>query len=75
MSRKGDCWDNAYAETFFKTLRAEFIRGNIYRSREEARKEISKYMEVFHNRKRFHSYRGYLKATEYEERSTTRWMI
>jgi transposase InsO family protein len=67
MSRRGDCWDNACAETFFKTLKAELIRGKIYRSREEAREEIFKYIEVFYNRKRLHSYLGYLSPTEYEE--------
>ena len=67
MSRKGDCWDNACAETFFKTLRAELIRGKIYRSKEEAREEIFKYVEVFYNRKRLHSYLDYLTPTEYEE--------
>ena len=67
MSRRGDCWDNACAETFFKTLRAELIRGKIYRSQEEAREEIFKYVEVFYNRKRLHSYLGYLTPTEYEE--------
>lgn len=68
MSRKGDCWDNACAETFFKTLRAELIRGKIYRTREEARAEIFEYVEVFYNRKRLHSYLGYLTPTQYEER-------
>jgi len=67
MSRRGDCWDNACAETFFKTLRAELIRGKIYRSREEAREEIFKYVEVFYNRKRLHSYLGYLTPMQYEE--------
>jgi putative transposase len=67
VSRRGDCWDNACAETFFKTLRAELIRGTIYRSKEEARQEIFKYVEVFYNRKRLHSYLDYLTPTEYEE--------
>ena len=67
MSRKGDCWDNACAETFFKTLRAELIRWRIYRSREEARRAIFEYVEVFYNRKRLHSYLGYLTPTEYEQ--------
>lgn len=67
MSRKGDCWDNACAETFFKTLRAELIRGKIYRSREEARRAIFEYVEIFYNRKRLHSYLGYMTPTEYEE--------
>jgi len=60
MGRRGDCWDTACAETFFKTLRAELIRGKIYRSREEAGEEIFKYVEVLYNRKRLHSYLGYL---------------
>jgi putative transposase len=67
MSRKGDCWDNACAETFFKTLRAELIRGKTYRSKEEARAQIFEYVEIFYNRKRLHSYLGYLTPTEYEE--------
>jgi putative transposase len=67
MSRKGDCRDNACAETFFKTLRAELIRRKIYRSREEARRAIFEYVEIFYNRKRLHSYLGYLTPTEYEE--------
>ena len=67
MSRRGDCWDNACAEAFFKTVRTELIRGKIYKSREEAREEIFKYIEVFYNRKRLHSYLGYLSPTEYEE--------
>jgi len=67
MSRKGDCWDNACAETFFKTLRAELIRSKIYRSREEARRAIFEYVEIFYNRKRLHSYLGYMTPTEYEE--------
>ena len=67
MSGKGNCYDNAMVETFFKTLRAELIRGKIYRSKEEAREEIFKYVEVFYNRKRLHSYLGYLTPTEYEE--------
>ena len=67
MSRRGGCWDNACAETFFKTLKAELIRGKIYRSREEAREAIFEYVEVFYNRKRLHSYLGYLTPTEYED--------
>jgi len=67
MSRRGDCWDNACAETFFKTLRAELIRWRIYRSREDARRAVFEYVEVFYNRKRLHSYLGYLTPTEYEE--------
>jgi putative transposase len=67
MSRKGDCWDNACAETFFKTLRAELIQRKIFRSREEAKKEIFEYVEVFYNRVRLHSYLGYRTPAEFEE--------
>jgi putative transposase len=72
MSRKGDCWDNACAETFFKTLRAELIQRKIYRSREEAKRAIFEYVEVFYNRVRLHSYLGYRTPTEFEESSPRR---
>ena len=67
MSRRGNCWDNACAETFFKTLRAELIRERIYGSRQEARQAVFEYLEVFYNRKRLHSYLGYLSPAEYEQ--------
>ncbi len=67
MSRKGDCWDNACAETFFKTLRVELIQMKIYRSREEAKRAIFEYVEVFYNRVRMHSYLGYRTPTEFEQ--------
>jgi putative transposase len=67
MSRRGDCWDNACAESFFKTLRAELIRWRIYRDKEEARGAVFEYVEAFYNRKRLHSYLGYLTPSEYEE--------
>ena len=67
MSRKGDCWDNACAESFFKTLRAELIRWRIYRDGEEARQAVFEYVEAFYNRRRLHSYLGYTTPSEYEE--------
>jgi putative transposase len=67
MSRKGECWDNACAETFFKTLKVELIGPRIYRSREEAKAAIFEYIEVFYNRVRLHSYLGYTTPVEYEE--------
>jgi len=69
MSRKGECWDNACAETFFKTLKTELIGQRIYRSREEARRAIFEYVEVFYNRVRLHSYLDYATPAEYEEGS------
>lgn len=59
MSRKGDCYDNAVAESFFSTLKNELILGGIFKSREEARSEIFDYIEVFYNRKRLHQSLGY----------------
>ena len=67
MSRKGECWDNACAETFFKTLKTELIGQRIYRTREEAKASIFEYIEVFYNRVRLHSYLGYTTPAEYEQ--------
>ena len=66
MSRKGDCWDNACAETFFASLKTELIGDRIFATREQARREIFEYIEVFYNRRRLHSYLGYLTPQEFE---------
>ena len=66
MSRKGDCWDNAVMESFFGTLKKELVHHRRYRSREEARREIFEFIEVFYNRQRLHSSLGYLPPLEYE---------
>lgn len=66
MSRKGDCWDNACAESFFKTLKTELIGRTIYQSRVAARTAIFEYIEVFYNRQRLHSHLGYRTPVEYE---------
>lgn len=58
MSRKGHCWDNAVAESFFHTLKTELIHHQDYRTREQARSSIFRYIEVFYNRRRRHSYIG-----------------
>jgi putative transposase len=47
MSRKGDCWYNAVAESFFHTLKVELIRGVLYNTRQEAKTAIFEYIEVF----------------------------
>ena len=60
MSRKGNCWDNAPSESFFKTLKVERIYQNQYDTRAEARLDIVDYIEGFYNRQRFHSSIGYL---------------
>lgn len=60
MSRKGDCWDNAVAESFFKTIKAELVYDHQFLSRGQAKLEIFEYIEVWYNRKRRHSALGYL---------------
>jgi len=67
MSRKGNCWDNAVAESFFHSLKVELIHGRNYRTRQEARSEIFDYIEVFYNRQRRHSALGYLTPAECEK--------
>lgn len=67
MSRKGDCWDNAVAESFFHTLKTELIYQRKFKTREEARHVIFEYIEVFYNRIRMHSTNDYLSPVEYEE--------
>lgn len=66
MSRKGDCWDNACAESFFASLKKEMIYRNHYRTREEARAAIFWYIEVFYNRYRPHSYLNGISPETYE---------
>ena len=67
MSRKGDCWDNTPAESFFKTLKSELIGDYVYRTRAEAQQAIFEYNEVFYNRVRRHSYLGYLTPLQYKQ--------
>ena len=66
MSRKGECHDNAVAESFFHTLKGELIRGTSFRTRAEAKQAIFKYIELFYNRRRRHSYIEYQAPLEYE---------
>lgn len=67
MSRKGDCWDNAVAESFFATLKRE-LQGcdEGFESRAQARRQLFHYIEVFYNRQRRHSSLGYLSPFDYE---------
>ena len=67
MSRKGNCWDNAVSESFFHTLKTECVNHEHYATREEARKSIFDYIEVFYNRQRLHSSNGYLSPVEFEK--------
>ena len=67
MSRKGNCWDNAAMESFFGTLKQELVHREAYATREEARRSLFEYIEVFYNRQRLHSTLGYLSPAQYEE--------
>jgi transposase InsO family protein len=66
MSRKGNCYDNSITETFFHTLKTELTNRMKYKTREEARRSIFEYIEIFYNRKRLHSAIGYVSPVEYE---------
>ena len=66
MSKKGDCWDNAVAESFFHTLKIELVHHCDFETREEARAALFEYIEVFYNRQRLHSSNGYEAPLVYE---------
>jgi len=66
MSRKGNCYDNAMTETFFKTLKSELIYREKFLTKEEARAAIFEYIEVWYNRKRLHSSLDYKTPEAYE---------
>jgi putative transposase len=67
MSRRGNCWDNAVAESFFSLLKGERIRGRIYPTRHEARAEIFDYIEMFYNPKRRHGNNNGISPVKYEK--------
>ena len=67
MSRKGNCWDNACVESFFGSLKNEWVKGKIYESFTDGEKDIFNYVEMFYNRKRRHASLGYVSPTVYEE--------
>ncbi|AME02576.1 transposase [Moraxella osloensis] len=66
MSRRGNCHDNAVAESFFQLLKRERIKKKIYLSRDEAKSDIFEYIEMFYNSKRRHSSIGQRSPLEYE---------
>lgn len=68
MSRKGECLDNAVAESFFGTLKNELVYHEDYKTRAQARQSIFEYIEVFYNRKRRHAFLNYMTPVEYEEK-------
>ena len=66
MSRKGNCWDNAVAESFFSSLKKERIKKHIYKNRELAMNDVADYIETFYNRTRRHSHLGGLSPEQFE---------
>lgn len=68
MSRKGNCWDNAVAESFFHTLKTELVYHEIYATKAQANQSIFEYIEVYYNRQRIHSSNNNLSPVEFEEK-------
>lgn len=69
MSRRGNCWDNAVAESFFSSLKKERIRKRIYKTRDMARADVFDYIEAFYNRTRHHSHLGGVSPEAFERAS------
>jgi putative transposase len=69
MSRKGNCYDNACAESFFSTLKNELIHHCDFHTREQARSAIFDYIELFYNRQRMHASLGYVSPAQFEQRA------
>ena len=67
MSRTGNCWDNAVAESFFHTLKTALLYREDYATHEEAQTAVFEYIEVFYNRQRCHAANGYLAPLAYEQ--------
>lgn len=66
MSRKGNCWDNAVAESFFHTLKNQYLHHTVFRNSTEAGYGLFKYIEVYYNRRRRHSTNGWKSPVQYE---------
>ena len=66
MSRKGECLDNAVAESFFGSLKNELVYHEDYKTRAEAKQSIFEYIEIFYNRKRRHAFLNYMTPVEFE---------
>jgi putative transposase len=67
MSRKGNCWDNAVAESFFHTLKTQLIYHIRLNNFEEAERILFKYIEVYYNQRRKHSTNGWKSPARYEQ--------
>ena len=72
MSRRGNCHDNAVAESFFQLLKRERIRRKVYTNRDEARQDVFDYIEMFYNTKRRHGFNNQLSTVEFENRFSKR---
>ncbi len=66
MSRKGNCWDNAVAESFFRSIKVELTHGERYSTREISKKSIFQYIEIYYNRFRSHSSIGFVSPETFE---------
>lgn len=66
MSRKGNCWDNAVAESFFATLKKQGIHGHALKTRQQVRQHVFEFIEIYYNRVRRHSANGWLTPVEFE---------
>ena len=71
MSRKGNCWDNAVAESFFKSLKTEIIYGFALKTPKETKESVFEYIEIYYNRIRRHSTIGYISPMALEKRRET----
>lgn len=71
MSRRGNCHDNAVAESFFNLLKRERIRRRRYKTRDDARKDVFDYIEMFYNPKRKHARNGMLSPADFERQQKT----
>ena len=67
MSRRGNCWDNAPVESFFASLKREWVPAQSYRSRAQAQSDLFEYLEIWYNRRRLHSSLGSVSPEQYEE--------
>lgn len=68
MSRRGNCYDNAVAESFFSTLKNELVHDRTFLTRDEARSQVFEFIEVFYNRQRVHQTLGYVSPVAFEAR-------
>ena len=67
MSRKGNCWDNAVAESFFKSLKVELVYDTVFKTVDEAKTKIFEWIEIWYNRKRLHSSLNYKTPYQVEQ--------